>query len=172
MPLATMGYVFAGVAAACVIARWLQLAPRQLAANVFGQQIAKLCRADNVDRAIKLCGAAPNAPVAGMMRTGLAELAAGRDADAAARAFDEAKPAWVERVGRGRVLANASLASAVLAIVVAIYAMAGTPLVYTVGVAGLAAVVSAWSVAKEARLIADAVEAWRHEVLPVLRERK
>jgi hypothetical protein len=63
--------VLAGIAAVVLVALLVRGAAGALRAEEFGQQINKLLRADNVERALKLCDAAGARPVAVLSRVGL-----------------------------------------------------------------------------------------------------
>jgi biopolymer transport protein ExbB len=76
------------VAIAIIIERILVLAFRlNLNAGPFMEQVQKLILSGNVDRAVKLCGAAPNAALARVVRAGLTR--ANRGDQEVARALEE-----------------------------------------------------------------------------------
>jgi biopolymer transport protein ExbB len=77
------------VAIAIIIERILVLAFRlNLNAGPFMEQVQKLVLSGNVDRAVKLCGAAPNAALARVVRAGLTR--ANRGEQEVARSLEEA----------------------------------------------------------------------------------
>jgi biopolymer transport protein ExbB len=77
------------VAIAIIVERILVLAFRlNLNAGPFMEQVQKLVLSGNVDRAVKLCGAAPNAALARVVRAGLTR--ANRGDQEVARALEEA----------------------------------------------------------------------------------
>ncbi|MGQ0507832.1 MAG: MotA/TolQ/ExbB proton channel family protein, partial [Myxococcaceae bacterium] len=77
------------VALAVIIERFVTLMFRyNLNAPPFMEQITKLVLTGNVDRAVKLCGAAPNAPLARVIRAGLTR--ANRGELEVAKAVEEA----------------------------------------------------------------------------------
>lgn len=97
------------VAAATIIERTIMLAFRlNLNAAPFMEQVLKLVLSGNVDRAVKLCGAAPNAALARVIRAGLTR--ANRGEQEIARALEEAvleaTPAVTKRVASLWSLAN------------------------------------------------------------------
>jgi biopolymer transport protein ExbB/TolQ len=97
------------VAIAIIIERILVLAFRlNLNAGPFMEQVQKLVLSGNVDRAVKLCGAAPNAALAKVVRAGLTR--ANRGEQEVARALEEAvleaTPAISKRIASLWSLAN------------------------------------------------------------------
>lgn len=77
------------VAVAIIIERIIVLAfSLNLNAGPFMEQIQKLVLSNNVDRAVKLCGAAPNAALSRVIRAGLTR--AGKGDQEVARALEEA----------------------------------------------------------------------------------
>ncbi|HEY6002519.1 MAG TPA: MotA/TolQ/ExbB proton channel family protein [Anaeromyxobacter sp.] len=97
------------VAVAIIIERILVLAFRlNLNAGPFMEQVQKLVLSGNVDRAVKLCGAAPNAALAKVVRAGLTR--ANRGEQEVARALEEsvleATPAISKRIASLWSLAN------------------------------------------------------------------
>src|SRR5205823_9790853 len=96
-------------AIAVIVERILTLMFRyNLNAPPFMEQITKLVLTGNVDRAVKLCGAAPNAPLAKVIRAGLTR--ANRGELEVAKAVEEAvlenTPAVQTRIGWLWSLAN------------------------------------------------------------------
>jgi biopolymer transport protein ExbB len=78
-----------GIALAVIVERFITLMFRyNLNAPPFMEQITKLVLTGNVDRAVKLCGAAPNAPLAKVIRAGLTR--ANRGELEVAKAVEEA----------------------------------------------------------------------------------
>src|SRR6478672_12982573 len=76
-------------ALAVIVERFITLMFRyNLNAPPFMEQITKLVLTGNVDRAVKLCGAAPNAPLARVIRAGLTR--ANRGELEVAKAVEEA----------------------------------------------------------------------------------
>jgi biopolymer transport protein ExbB len=97
------------VALAIIVERILVLAFRlNLNAGPFMEQVQKLVLSGNVDRAVKLCGAAPNAALARVVRAGLTR--ASRGEQEVARALEEAvlevTPAVSKRIAPLWSLAN------------------------------------------------------------------
>ena len=81
--------LFAAVAIAIIVERVVVLAFRlNLNAPPFMEQIQKLVLAGNVDRAVKLCAAAPTAALARVIKAGLSR--ANRGEQEVARALEEA----------------------------------------------------------------------------------
>ncbi len=77
------------VAVAIIVERLIVLAfSLNLNAGPFMEQIQKLVLSNNVDRAIKLCGAAPNAALSRVVRAGLTR--AGKGDQEVSRALEEA----------------------------------------------------------------------------------
>ena len=97
------------LAIAIIIERLIVLAFRlNLNAGPFMEQVQKLVLSGNVDRAVKLCGAAPNAALAKVMRAGLTRASRGEQevARALEEAVLEATPAISKRVPALWSLAN------------------------------------------------------------------
>ena len=97
------------VAVAIIVERIIVLAFRlNLNAAPFMEQVQKLVGSGNVDRAVKLCGAAPDAALSRVVRAGLAR--AGRGEQEVARALEEAvlevTPAISRRISALWSLAN------------------------------------------------------------------
>jgi biopolymer transport protein ExbB/TolQ len=97
------------VAIAIVVERTLVLAFRlNLNAGPFMDQLQRLVASGHVDKALKLCGGAPNAALSKVMRAGLAR--AGRGEQEVARALEEAvlevTPAITKRIPPLWSLAN------------------------------------------------------------------
>ncbi|HET6439887.1 MAG TPA: MotA/TolQ/ExbB proton channel family protein [Anaeromyxobacter sp.] len=77
------------LAIAIIVERTIVLAFRlNLNAGPFMEQIQKLVLSDNVDRAVKLCGAAPDAALSRVVRAGLTR--AGKGEQEVSRALEEA----------------------------------------------------------------------------------
>ena len=97
------------VAVAIIIERIIVLAfSLNLNAGPFMEQIQKLVLSNNVDRAVKLCGAAPNAALSRVVRAGLTRASKGEQE--VARALEEAvlevTPAISKRIASLWSLAN------------------------------------------------------------------
>src|SRR5574340_446445 len=87
-PFMMVNLVSSAVAIAIVVERVIALVFRlNLNAGPFMEQIQKLVMTGNVDRAIKLCGAAPNAAHARVMRAGLSR--ANRGEQEVSKALEE-----------------------------------------------------------------------------------
>lgn len=88
-PFMFVNVVTSAVAIAIVVERVVVLAFRlNLNAPPFMEQVQKLVLAGNVDRAVKLCAAAPNAALARVVKAGLSR--ANRGEQEVARALEEA----------------------------------------------------------------------------------
>ncbi len=88
-PFMFVNVATSAVAIAIIVERLLVLAFRlNLNAGPFMEQVQKLVLSGNVDRAVKLCGAAPNAALAKVVRSGLTR--ANRGEQEVARAIEEA----------------------------------------------------------------------------------
>ncbi len=88
-PFMFVNVATSAVAIAIILERFLVLAFRlNLNAPPFMEQVQKLVLSGNVDRAVKLCGAAPNAALAKVVRAGLSR--ANRGDHEVARALEEA----------------------------------------------------------------------------------
>jgi biopolymer transport protein ExbB/TolQ len=88
-PFMFVNLVASAVAAAIIAERLIALAFRlNLNSGPFMEQIQKLVMTGNVDRAMKLCGAAPNAALSRVVRAGLAR--ANRGDQEVSRALEEA----------------------------------------------------------------------------------
>jgi biopolymer transport protein ExbB len=108
-PFMFVNVATSAVAIAIIVERILVLAFRlNLNAGPFMEQVQKLVLSGNVDRAVKLCGAAPNAALAKVVRAGLTR--ANRGEQEVARALEEAvleaTPAISKRVASLWSLAN------------------------------------------------------------------
>jgi biopolymer transport protein ExbB/TolQ len=108
-PVMFVNLVVSAVAIAIVIERFAVLAFKlNLNAGPFMDQIQKLVISGNVDKAVKLCGAAPNAALSRVVRAGLTR--ASRGEQEVARALEEAvlevTPAISKRIGSLWSLAN------------------------------------------------------------------
>lgn len=108
-PFMFVNVAVSAVAIAIIVERILMLAFRlNLNAAPFMEQVLKLVLSGNVDRAVKLCGAAPNAALARVIRAGLTR--ANRGEQEIARALEEAvleaTPAVTKRVASLWSLAN------------------------------------------------------------------
>lgn len=108
-PFMFVNVAVSAVAIAIIVERILMLAFRlNLNAAPFMEQVLKLVLSGNVDRAVKLCGAAPNAALARVIRAGL--IRANRGEQEIARALEEAvleaTPAVTKRVASLWSLAN------------------------------------------------------------------
>jgi biopolymer transport protein ExbB len=88
-PFMFVNLVASAVAVAIIVERLIALAFRlNLNAGPFMEQVQKLVMTGNVDRAMKLCGAAPNAALSKVVRSGLAR--ANRGDQEVSRALEEA----------------------------------------------------------------------------------
>jgi len=108
-PFMFVNVATSAVAIAIIVERILVLAFRlNLNAGPFMEQVQKLILSGNVDRAVKLCGAAPNAALAKVVRAGLTR--ANRGDHEVARALEEAvleaTPAISRRIAPLWSLAN------------------------------------------------------------------
>jgi len=108
-PFMFVNVAVSAVAIAIIVERIIMLAFRlNLNAAPFMEQVLKLVLSGNVDRAVKLCGAAPNAALARVIRAGLTR--ANRGEQEIARALEEAvlesTPAVTKRVASLWSLAN------------------------------------------------------------------
>jgi biopolymer transport protein ExbB/TolQ len=108
-PFMYINAVSSAVAIAIIVERIIALVFRlNLNAGPFMEQITKLVMTGNVDRAVKLCGAAPNAALARVMRAGLSR--ANRGEAEVAKALEEAVlevvPTIQKRIGSLWSLAN------------------------------------------------------------------
>ena len=108
-PFMFVNVATSAVAIAIIVERILVLAFRlNLNAGPFMEQVQKLVLSGNVDRAVKLCGAAPNAALAKVVRAGLTRANKGEQevARALEEAVLEATPAISKRVPALWSLAN------------------------------------------------------------------
>ena len=108
-PVMFVNLVVSAVAMAIVIERFAVLAFKlNLNAGPFMDQIQKLVISGNVDKAVKLCGAAPNAALSRVIRAGLTRASKGEQE--VARALEEAvlevTPAISKRIASLWSLAN------------------------------------------------------------------
>ena len=108
-PVMFVNLVVSAVAIAIVIERFVVLAFKlNLNAGPFMDQIQKLVISGNVDKAVKLCGAAPNAALSRVVRAGLTRASKGEQE--VARALEEAvlevTPAISKRIASLWSLAN------------------------------------------------------------------
>jgi biopolymer transport protein ExbB/TolQ len=108
-PVMFVNLVVSAVAMAIVIERFMVLAFKlNLNAGPFMDQIQKLVISGNVDKAVKLCGAAPNAALSRVVRAGLTRASKGEQE--VARALEEAvlevTPAISKRIASLWSLAN------------------------------------------------------------------
>ncbi len=88
-PFMFVNLVASAVAVAIIVERIIALAFRlNLNAGPFMEQVQKLVMTGNVDRAIKLCGAAPNAALSKVVRAGLSR--ANRGEQEVAKSLEEA----------------------------------------------------------------------------------
>jgi biopolymer transport protein ExbB/TolQ len=108
-PFMLVNVATSAVAIAIVVERILILAFRlNLNAGPFMEQVQKLVLSGNVDRAVKLCGAAPTASLAKVIRAGLTRASKGEQevARALEEAVLEATPAISKRIAPLWSLAN------------------------------------------------------------------
>ncbi len=108
-PFMFVNVATSAVAIAIILERFLVLSFRlNLNSGPFMDQVQKLVLSGNVDRAVKLCGAAPNAALAKVVRAGLSR--ANRGEQEVARALEEAvleaTPAISKRIPSLWSLAN------------------------------------------------------------------
>ena len=108
-PFMVVNLVTSAVAIAIIAERIIALAFKlNLNAGPFMEQVQKLVLSGNVDRAVKLCGAAPNAALSKVIRAGLTR--ANRGEQEVARALEEAvlevTPSLGKRIGALWSLAN------------------------------------------------------------------
>ncbi len=108
-PVMFVNLVVSAVAIAIVIERFMVLGFKlNLNAGPFMDQIQKLVISGNVDKAVKLCGAAPNAALSRVVRAGLTRAEKGEQE--VARALEEAvlevTPAISKRIASLWSLAN------------------------------------------------------------------
>jgi biopolymer transport protein ExbB/TolQ len=108
-PVMFVNLIVSAVAIAIVIERFAVLAFKlNLNAGPFMDQIQKLVLSGNVDKAVKLCGAAPNAALSRVVRAGLTRASKGEQE--VARALEEAvlevTPAISKRIPSLWSLAN------------------------------------------------------------------
>lgn len=108
-PVMFVNLAVSAVAIAIIIERFAVLAFKlNLNAGPFMDQIQKLVLSGNVDKAVKLCGAAPNAALSRVVRAGLTRAAKGEQE--VARALEEAvlevTPAISKRIASLWSLAN------------------------------------------------------------------
>jgi hypothetical protein len=88
-PFMFVNVVTSAVAIAIIVERVIVLAFKlNLNAGPFMEQIQKLVLSNNVDRAVKLCGAAPEAALSRVIRAGLTR--ANRGEQEVARSLEEA----------------------------------------------------------------------------------
>jgi biopolymer transport protein ExbB/TolQ len=108
-PFMFVNVATSAVAIAIIVERILILAFRlNLNAAPFMEQVQKLVLSGNVDRAVKLCGAAPTASLAKVIRAGLTRASKGEQevARALEEAVLEATPAISKRIAPLWSLAN------------------------------------------------------------------
>jgi hypothetical protein len=92
------------ILALCVQLAWLARDfPRRMNVHAFGDQIRRLIDAKNVERAVKLCGAAPKAIASRLARIGLEARLAGTSAT---RAMEEAVPGLMREAISGTGLVS------------------------------------------------------------------
>jgi biopolymer transport protein ExbB/TolQ len=108
-PVMFVNLAVSAVAVAIIIERFAVLAFKlNLNAGPFMDQIQKLVLSGNVDKAVKLCGAAPNAALSRVVRAGLTRASKGEQE--VARALEEAvlevTPAISKRIASLWSLAN------------------------------------------------------------------
>jgi len=108
-PFMVVNLVTSAVAIAIIAERIIALAFKlNLNAGPFMEQVQKLVLSGNVDRAVKLCGAAPNAALSKVIRAGLTR--ANRGEQEVSRALEEAvlevTPSLGKRIGALWSLAN------------------------------------------------------------------
>ncbi len=108
-PVMFVNLVVSAVAIAIIVERFVVLAFKlNLNAGPFMDQIQKLVLSGNVDKAVKLCGAAPNAALSRVVRAGLTRAEKGEQE--VARALEEAvlevTPAISKRIASLWSLAN------------------------------------------------------------------
>jgi biopolymer transport protein ExbB/TolQ len=97
-PFMFINIFWLGSAIAVAVERTITLMFRfNLNAGPFMEQITKLVMAGNVDRAVKLCGAAPNSPLAKVVRAGLTR--ANRGEIEVAKALEESILENVPHIG-------------------------------------------------------------------------
>jgi hypothetical protein len=172
--MAMVVIVLAGLAVVLAVVRGVQLMPiSRIDAAALAQQLGKLVRADNIERALKLCEAIETAAT-GMMGSALREYQRAGVA-AAEGGLEGARGEWAGKLARGRTVAFAALAADLACGVAAVVApnAGGVPpgrglLGPTMVVAGLAGGLVVWSLIKERDVIAKIVVAWRRELLPAL----
>jgi biopolymer transport protein ExbB/TolQ len=108
-PFMLVNLVTSAVAVAIIVERIIALAFKlNLNAAPFMEQVQKLVLSGNVDRAVKLCGAAPNAALSKVMRAGLTR--ANRGEQEVSRALEEAVLEVTPSIGK-RISALWSLAN-------------------------------------------------------------
>jgi len=101
-PMMYVNVFWLAVALAIIVERMVTLMFRyNLNAPPFMEQVTKLVLTGNVDRAVKLCGAAPNAPLAKVIRAGLTRANRGEleVAKAVEESILEHTPAVQTRIG-------------------------------------------------------------------------
>src|ERR1700719_2850786 len=117
-PLTGVTALFGALALALAAQRWLTLMYRfRLDAPTFMEITGKLVRAGNLDRAVKLCDTAPSAPLAQVIRAGLARAPQGKRAvsEPMEAAIGERAPALHARIGWLKPLALCGAASGIAA---------------------------------------------------------
>jgi biopolymer transport protein ExbB len=108
-PFMLVNLVTCAVAVAIIVERIIALAFKlNLNAPPFMEQVQKLVLSGNVDRAVKLCGAAPNAALSRVIRAGLTR--ANRGEQEVSRALEEAVLEVTPSIGK-RIAALWSLAN-------------------------------------------------------------
>lgn len=108
-PFMIVNLVTSSVAIAIIVERIIALAFKlNLNAGPFMEQVQKLVLSGNVDRAVKLCGAAPNASLSRVIRAGLTR--ANRGEQEVSRALEEAVLEVTPSIGK-RIAALWSLAN-------------------------------------------------------------
>lgn len=108
-PFMFVNIFWLGCAVAVIVERIVTLMFRyNLNAGPFMEQVTKLVLTGNVDRAVKLCGAAPNAPLAKVIRAGLTRANRGEMevSKAVEEAILEQNPKVTTRIGWLWSLAN------------------------------------------------------------------
>ena len=99
-PLGQLTVVSSGLSAAAAVGLSVRASRLQLQVKAFAEQVGKLVKAENVERAIKLCNACGDMPQGKLVKAGLEARLRGNSAMAA---LQEARPGALAKMQRGLV---------------------------------------------------------------------
>ncbi|MBW2733931.1 MAG: hypothetical protein JRH20_16205 [Deltaproteobacteria bacterium] len=139
-------YGVAGLGLALALVQGIFVLRRALNIRVFAQMVLKLVSVNNLDRALKLCGAVPLVPFAQLVKSGLSSAREEESPENKAQRMEQAYEHHADTLfapyGRAKTCTFIALG---LCLVAALFALAsGIQVLYPYGIAGAGILISAY----------------------------